>query len=201
MAEKELGAGIERTFAMIKPDGTQRGLIGEIITRLEKRGLKIIALKMIKPSIEFIDEHYPNDEAWIARLGQKGFTVFEEQGLSPKEVMGTEDQLEVGKQVREWLIKYMHEAPVVAMIIEGIHAIEMVRKIAGSTLPSKAEIGTIRGDYSVDSPVAANLNKRAVKNVIHISENKKEAEHEIAHWFSADEIYDDYTRSDHTVMY
>jgi nucleoside-diphosphate kinase len=86
------------------------------------------------------------------------------------------------------------------MVVEGIHAIEMMRKIAGSTLPSKAEIGTIRGDFSVDSPIAANINKRAVKNVIHISENEEEAAHEIAHWFSGEEVYD-YERSDHSAMF
>ncbi|MFA7254280.1 MAG: nucleoside-diphosphate kinase [Patescibacteria group bacterium] len=191
---------IERTFAMVKPDGVQRSLVGQIISRFEQRGLKIVAMKMIKPGLEHIDNHYPKDEKWIARLGQKGFTTFEEMGLDPKEVMGTNDLLEAGTMVREWLIKYMNEAPVVAMVIEGIHAIDMVRKIAGSTLPSKAEIGTIRGDFSVDSPIAANLNLRPIKNVIHISENKEEAEHEISHWFSEEEIYD-YERADQSAMF
>lgn len=191
---------IERTFAMVKPDGTQRGVIGEIISRIEKRGLKIVALKMVKPSLNHVDDHYPKDETWIARLGEKGFTVFSEAGIDPNEIMGTRDKLEAGKQVREWLISYMTEAPVIAMVVEGIQAIEMMKKIAGPTLPSKAPIGTIRGDFSVDSPIAANLNKRAIKNVIHISETKEEAEHEIAHWFSQEEIFD-YKRSDHAAMF
>lgn len=191
---------VERTFAMIKPDGTQRGIIGEILSRIEKRGLKVVALKMTKPGLQHIDDHYPKDETWIARLGEKGFTVFAELGLDPEQIMGTTDKLEAGKQVREWLISYMNEAPVVAMVVEGIHAIEMMRKIAGATLPSKAEIGTIRGDYSTDSPAAANVNKRAIKNVIHISENKEEADHEISHWFSDAEIYD-YNRADHAAMF
>lgn len=195
-----LNLAVERTFAMVKPDGTQRGIVGEILSRIEKRGLKIVGLKMIKPGFKHIDEHYPKDEKWIARLGEKGFTVFAELGLDPKEIMGTTDKLEAGKQVREWLMSYMNEAPVVAMVIEGIHAIEMMRKLAGSTLPSKAEIGTIRGDYSTDSPAAANVNKRAIKNVIHISENKAEADHEISHWFSEAEIYD-YNRADHQAMF
>lgn len=202
MAEKKkMSPGVERTFAMIKPDGVQRGLIGEIVKRLEQRGLKIVAMKMIKPSLEHVNDHYPKDEAWIKRLGQKGFTVFEEQGISPKEAMGTDDLMEAGKMVRQWLMDFMTSAPVVAMVIEGVHAIEMVRKIAGSTLPSKADIGTIRGDFSVDSPVAANLNMRAVKNLIHMSETPEEAEHEIGHWFSDGEIFDDYTRTDHLAMY
>ena len=199
--KKKMSPGVERTFAMIKPDGVQRGLIGEIVKRLEQRGLKIVAMKMIKPSLEHVHDHYPKDEAWIKRLGQKGFTVFEEQGINPKEAMGTDDLMEAGKMVRQWLMDFMTSAPVVAMVIEGVHAIEMVRKIAGSTLPSKADIGTIRGDFSVDSPVAANLNMRAVKNLIHMSETPEEAEHEIGHWFSDAEIFDDYTRTDHLAMY
>lgn len=201
MPEKKNQPGIEQTFVMVKPDGVQRGLIGEVISRFERRGLKVIAMKMVKPTLEHISEHYPQDEAWIKRLGQKGFTVFEEQGISPKEAMGTDDLLEAGKMVRQWLMDFMTSAPVVPMVVEGVHAIEMVRKIAGPTLPSKAEIGTIRGDFSVDSPVAANLNKRAIKNIVHCSETKEEAEHEINHWFSDTELYDDYTRTDHLAMF
>ncbi len=192
---------IERTFVMVKPDGVERGLIGEIIGRFEKRGLKLIALKMVKPTLEHINDHYPKDETWIARLGDKGFNVFKEYGLDPKVVMGTDNNLEAGKKVRQWLIDFMTEAPVVAMVIEGVHAIDMIRKITGSTLPNKAEIGTIRGDYSVDSPAAANLNLRAVKNLVHASETKEEAANEISHWFSEEEIYPDYVRADHAAMF
>lgn len=200
MAEKNKRLAFEKTLVLVKPDGVQRGLIGEVIGRLEKRGLKIIGLKMVRPSFEHINDHYPKDESWIERLGEKGFAVFDEYGIDPKEYMGTNDKKEAGKMVREWLVNYLTEAPVVAMVIEGVHAIDMVRKIAGVTLPSKAEIGTIRGDYSVDSPAAANLEGRAIKNIIHASENKEEAEHEIGHWFAAEEIFE-YKRSDHTVMF
>lgn len=200
MSIKKTSVAIERTFVMVKPDGVQRGLIGEVISRLEKRGLQIIAMKMVKPTLEHLDEHYPKDEAWIERLGDKGFKVFLEYGISPKEHMGTDDKKEAGKMVREWLIKYLTEAPVVAMVVEGVHAVDMIRKIAGNTLPSKADIGTIRGDYSVDSPASANLEGRAIKNIVHASESTEEAKHEIEHWFSEEEIHD-YTRSDHTVMF
>lgn len=198
--KKKVSYALERTFIMVKPDGVQRGLIGEIISRLERRGLKIVALKMVKPTLEHLDQHYPSDEAWIERLGDKGFKVFEEYGINPKEQMGTDSRKEAGKMVRGWLINYLTEAPVVAMVVEGVHAIDMVRKISGNTLPSKADIGTIRGDYSVDSPAAANLEGRAIKNIIHASENTEEAEHEIDHWFAAEEIMS-YKRSDHTVMF
>jgi len=202
MAKKEENRlAIERTYVMIKPDGVQRGLVGEVISRFERRGLKLIAMKMVKPSLEHIDEHYPKDDSWISRLGDKGFNCFAEYGIDPKDAMGTDSNFEAGKMVRQWLIDYMMEAPVVAMVIEGIHAIDMVRKIVGPTLPNKAEIGTIRGDYSVDSPAAANLNKRSIKNLIHASENKEEAQKEIYHWFSQEEIFDEYDRSDHAAMF
>jgi nucleoside-diphosphate kinase len=192
--------GLERTFVMIKPDGVVRGLIGEIIGRFEKRGLKLIALKMLKPSIEHVDSHYPKDPAWIKRLGEKGFKTFHEYGVDPKEKMGTDDEMEAGTMVREWLMNYIMEAPVVAMVIEGYHSVTIVRKIVGVTTPAQAELGTIRGDYSIDSPVAANLNKRAMKNLIHASETVEEAKHEIEHWFSEEEL-SDYERSDHKAMF
>lgn len=192
--------GLERTLVMIKPDGVQRGLIGEIIGRFEKRGLKIIAAKILKPSVDHFENHYPKGDDWIKRLGTKGFAVFNELGLSPKDHMGTEDEFEAGSMVRKWLIEYIMEAPVMAMVIEGFHAIDIVRKMVGVTAPSKAETGTIRGDFSIDSPVAANLNKRAMKNLVHASETVEEAQHEIAHWFSEDEIHD-YERCDHGAMF
>jgi nucleoside-diphosphate kinase len=201
MSDPKKTPAYERTFVMIKPDGVQRGLIGEVIGRLEKRGLKVVALKMIKPSIEHVNDHYPKDDTWVARLGDKGFNVFKEYGIDPKEIMGTDNNLEAGKKVREWLVKYLTEAPVVAMIVEGIHARDMVRKIAGPTLPNKAEIGTIRGDFSVDSPAAANFQQRAIKNIIHASETAEEVENEINHWFSIGEIFDDYDRADFRAMF
>lgn len=200
MAEKKKNPAFERSLVLVKPDGVQRGLIGEVISRMENRGLKIVGLKMVKPSLTHVDEHYPKDPVWIERLGHKGFSVFEEYGIDPKEYMGTNDKKEAGQMVRKWLVDYLVEAPVVAMVIEGVHAIDMIRKIAGNTLPSKAEIGTIRGDYSVDSPAAANLEGRAIKNIIHASENPKEAEHEIAHWFAQEEIYE-YSLAHHAAMY
>jgi len=191
---------VERTFVMVKPDGVQRGLIGEIVKRFEQRGLKVIAMKMVKPTFEHVDAFYPHEEKWIRRLGDKGFNTFAELGMDPMEIMGTTDNLEAGKQVREWLMNYMTEAPVVPMVIEGVHAIEMVRKIVGHTLPYKAEVGTIRGDYSADSSAAANPEKRAIKNLVHASETKEEAAHEISHWFSEEEIYT-WERPDKATMY
>lgn len=199
--DKQKSPAIEKTLIMVKPDGVERGLVGEVIKRFENRGLKLVAIKMVKPTIEHADKHYPHDEAWISRLGDKGFNTFKEYGIDPKEIMGTDNNLEAGKKVREWLINYLTEAPVVAAVFEGIHAIDMARKITGATLPSKADIGTIRGDFSVDSPAAANFQQRAIRNLVHASETKAEAENEIAHWFSEEEISDDYSRVDQVGTY
>lgn len=180
----------EKTFVMIKPDGVRKGLTGEIIKRLEQRDLKIVALEMFQPTHESIDNHYPKDEAWIRRLGQKSFATYEKYGFDPKKELGSDDELEVGQMVRKWLISYMTSAPLVRMVVQGIHAVDMVRKIAGDTMPYKADMGTIRGDFSNDSPLLANQEQRAIMNLVHASETPEEAEHEIKHWFGKSPIYD-----------
>lgn len=190
----------ERTLVLVKPDGVKRGLVGEILTRLEKRGLKIIALKMVWPNEEHIANHYPENAEWFSNIGSRTSEFFREKGLDVKEYFGTEEPLEIGKQVKGWLSKYMTEGPVVAMIIKGMHAITTVRKLVGSTYPVDAPPGTIRGDFSVDTPAAANVEKRVVKNIIHASGNPTEASHEIIHWFAPEEIHD-YKRSDEDVMF
>lgn len=174
---------------MVKPDGVKRGLTGEIIRRLEQRSLKVVAISMFQPTREQIHEHYPKDETWISRLGEKTLTTYAKYGYDAKAELGTDDKLEIGKMVRGWLVDYMTSAPLVKMVIQGVHAVDMVRKLAGNTMPSAAEMGTIRGDYSVDSAAVANKEKRAVHNLIHASETAEEAEHEIAHWFSPDEVH------------
>jgi len=173
----------EQTFVMVKPDGVRKGLTGEIIKRFEQRDLKIVALEMFMATREQIDEHYPKDEAWIARLGQKTLKTYEKYGFDPMKELGMDNDLLIGKEVRKWLVDYMLSAPLVRMVIQGIHAVDVVRKIAGPTLPFMAEVGTIRGDFSIDSPLLANKEKRAVMNLVHASETPEEAQHEIEHWF------------------
>lgn len=184
----------ERTYVMIKPDGVRKGLIGEIIRRFEQRDLKIVALEMFQPTEDQIDNHYPKDEAWICRLGQKTLTTYEKYGVDANAELGTDKDLEIGKMVRKWLVDYMTSAPLVRMVVEGVHAVDMVRKICGATLPYLADMGTIRGDYSADSPAVANGEKRAVMNLVHASETAAEAEHEIEHWFGKRDVIFDYKR-------
>lgn len=186
---------------MVKPDGVKRGLTGEIIRRVEQRDLKIIALEMFQATREQIDEHYPKDEAWIRRVGGKTLTTYEKYGYDAKEELGTDSDLEIGKMVREWLIAFMISAPMVRMVVEGVHAVEMVRKLVGPTMPSAAEMGTIRGDYSVDSAASANKEHRAVHNLVHASETQEEAAHEIEFWFGSGDRVQSYKRSEEEMQF
>ncbi|MEK6918389.1 MAG: nucleoside-diphosphate kinase [Nanoarchaeota archaeon] len=182
----------ERTLVLIKPDGVKRHLIGEVTRRFESRGLKIVALNMVWPTKKQMDAHYPKTKEWVTGLGNntaKSYKEFEIPSTLIKDY-GSEDSYKIGLKVREWLIDFMTSGPIVKMVVEGSHAIKMVRKIVGQTVPAFAEPGTIRGDFSIDSPDVANMKKRAVKNLIHASGNKEEAQHEIELWFSPEEIYD-----------
>lgn len=192
----------EHTFCMIKPDGVMRGLVGEIIHRIEKAGLKVVAMKMLVPTEAMIRAHYPaSDEAWVNRLGEKGLSGFENLvDVSPKEILGTDDTKALGESVVESLVQYMQSGPVVAMIVEGIQAVDMVRKLAGHTLPFKAAVGTIRGDFSVDSPSVANTEKRSIHNLFHASETPAEAANEIKLWFAGEPTHD-YDLGNDQVMY
>lgn len=190
----------EKTLILIKPDGVKRGLVGEILKRIEQRGLKVIALEMFQATPEQINHHYPKDPKWIHRLGEKSLMTYERYKMDPVEMLGTNDPDEIGKMVRQWLVDFMTSGPMVKMAVKGIHAIDMVRKLCGHSLPNMAEMGTIRGDYSVDSPALANAAKRAVHNLIHASETPEEAEHELGYWFLPDEIHD-YKRAEEDIMF
>lgn len=192
----------ERTFAMIKPDGVLRALVGDIISRFERAGLKVVAMKMLTPTREQAISHYPtSDEAWVERLGEKTYMGLAElDGVSALELLGTEDKRELGQGVVDGLIEYLQSGPVVCMVVEGVQAINMVRKLAGHTLPFKAEVGTIRGDYSIDTPAIANAQGRPIHNVLHASETASEAEHEIELWFGGEKI-NDYTLNSEYTMY
>jgi len=185
---------------MIKPDGVQRGLIGEIISRFERTGLKIVALKMIWPTKEQAMLFYPSDEEWLKTVANKSLSVYKQLGLDPKKDFGTDDPIEIGKKIKEWLAEFLASGPCIAMVIEGNRAIEVVRKIVGATRPYEAQPGTIRGDFSTDSPELANILKRPLRNLVHASDSKEIAEKEIAFWFEEKEIYK-YKRADENIIY
>jgi len=179
----------EKTFLMIKPDGVRKGLIGEVIRRLEQRDMKIIALEMFQPTPREVDKHYPKNDKWLKRIGERTSATYTKYDHDIKRDFGTADPLKVGKTVRKWLVGYMASSPMVKMVVQGVHAVDMVRKIVGPTMPYLAEMGTIRGDYSADSAISANMEHRAIYNLVHASETPEEARHEINHWFGKKGIY------------
>lgn len=190
----------EKTLVLVKPDGVKRGLIGEIIKRIERRGLKVIALKMVQVGREHLEGHFPKSEEWVERLGHKTLKTYAEYGIDAVQAQGTADPKEIGRKVKESLFEYMQSGPIVALVVQGIHAIDMIRKLAGNTLPVFAEMGTIRGDYSVDSPAVANVEGRAIHNIMHASENKEEAANEIGLWFKPEELHS-YKRAEEDIMF
>lgn len=190
----------ERTLVLVKPDGVQRGLVGEILARFERAGLKLVALKMVRAPRELLEHHYPADETFLRTIGGKTKEAFEAYGLDVRERMGTEDPVEVGRRVREWLVDFMASGPVVAAVVEGVHAVSAVRKLVGQTLPVFADPGTIRGDWSTDSPTLANLEQRPVRNLVHASGTLEEAEYEVRLWFREDEIHA-YRRADEAALF
>ncbi len=191
---------IEKTVVLVKPDGVKRALVGEIVSRFEKVGLKIVAMKMIWVDAPHMEKHYTENEEFLRNIGENTLKTYEKYGKDPNEELGTMDPMEIGKRVRGWLIEYLTSGPVVAMVLEGIHAVSTVRKIVGKTLPNLSEPGTIRGDYTIDSPLLANTKKRPIRNVIHASGTKEEADFEVQLWFHEDEIYS-YKRADEDVMF
>ncbi len=174
----------ERTLVVLKPDGIQRALIGEIMKRYERVGLKLVALKMFVPTEKMIEEHYLLDSEWKRNVGEKAISSYEKKSETPP----SSDPIEVGNLVVERLKKYMTSGPVIAMVWEGAHAVELVRKITGGTEPRSAGVGTIRGDFVLDSYQMADTADRAIRNLIHASGSVHEAEKEIPHWFSDGEI-------------
>jgi nucleoside-diphosphate kinase len=154
---------MEQTLIILKPDALQRGIMGEIITRFERVGLKIVAAKIVSPSKDHYYHHYETIGKMISRRGQDAFDI---------------------------TISYMQTGPVMAMVLEGVEAVSLVRKLIGTTEPKVAQPGTIRGDYSHISFEYANNKKVSIPNLIHASGNTSEAKQEIAHWFKDDEIFE-----------
>ncbi len=176
----------ERTLVIIKPDGIQRALIGEIISRYERLGLKLVGLKMTVPTPEQVEGHYTLDPNWRRVTGEKTINSYKSRGLTPP----SEDPLEITAKILKNLKKYLTAGPVIAMVWEGAHAVELVRKVTGGTEPRGAAVGTIRGDFVVDSYIMSDNDDRAVRNLIHGSGSVEEANMEIPHWFDKSEIID-----------
>lgn len=162
---------IERTLVLVKPDGVERGLIGKIISRFEDTGLKIVGMKMVWADKDFARKHYTED-------------------LEKRR----------GKAVREGMVKFLTEGPVVAIVLEGVEAVEVVRKIVGGTEPRTAMPGTIRGNFCHISFLYADKKKMVVRNIIHASGDKKDAKSEVSLWFKPGELHSYTTISEKHVM-
>lgn len=174
---------MERTLVILKPDAVERRLIGEVLGRFEKTGLDVVGLRRERADQGRVREHYPSDDAWLGTVGQKTLDDYERQGIDAQATLGTSDPVAIGKQVKEWLVDFLTSGDVVVAVVEGNRAIEAVRKIVGNTLPVLAAPGSIRGDFSTDSPDLANAEARPVRNLIHASGDQAEASRELALWF------------------
>ncbi len=185
----------ERTFVILKPDTVQRSLMGEVIGRFERTGLKFVAMKMFVPASDKLMTHYNKDEAWFLKKGNRIIEDLKAQGLPVEK-----DAMAYGRAIIDTIVTYMTAAPVVAMILEGNQAVAVVTKLVGTTEPSTSDVGTIRGDYTVDSYAHSSFENRAVRNLIHCSESPEEAEREIAVWFTEEEIMN-YVTAQERIMY
>jgi len=163
MTEKEYDKLVQRTLIVFKPDAVQRGIVGEILSRFERVGLKIVGCKMVNPDRDHYHAHYEGISQMITRRGQETF---------------------------DWTLEYMVSGPVIAMVLEGVEAVALVRKIVGPTEPKSADMGTVRGDYSHMSFGYSNSKKIGVPNLIHASGSVDEAEKEVDHWFKVSEMYE-----------
>lgn len=191
---------MERTVVLVKPDGVKRGLVGEIIGRFEKVGLKIVAMKMVWVDEAHVRKHYPvTREDWIKSIGERALETYKEYGYDPKEDLADTDPMAMGKLMVKWLVDLLTSGPVVAMVLEGNYAIKTVRKITGHTFPDKAAPGTIRGDLSSEWGLTFK-NKRAAHNLVHASGNKEEADFEIKLWFKESDFHS-YKRVDEELMF
>ncbi|EKE18579.1 MAG: hypothetical protein ACD_9C00291G0010 [uncultured bacterium] len=176
----------ERTLVIIKPDGVQRTLIGEIIKRYEQIGLKLVGVKMVVPTEEHIEKHYTLDPTWRTVTGEKTIKSYQEKGLTPWSM----DPLEITAKILKNLKKYMTSGPVVAMVWQGAHSVKICRKVTGGTEPLTSDVGSIRGDLVLDSYQMSDVDDRSVRNLIHASGSVEEANMEIEHWFKKEELID-----------
>ena len=175
---------MEQTLVLVKPDGVQRSLIGTIVSRFERVGLKVIAMKMVKSTREQADKHYALTEEWMKAVYDKAKAKMEANG----EAFPYPDHVAYGTSIKNGLIDFLASGPVVAFILEGEQSVSLTRKIVGATEPASSAPGTIRGDFSLATYALSNLQNRSIRNLIHASGTVDEAKFEIPIWFAAAEI-------------
>lgn len=171
---------IQQTLVLLKHDSVQRGLVGKIIERLENTGLKIVGIKMVWADENLAEKHYQLDEDWAKNVYDKTNAVYQKIGKE----LPYKDHMEMGKTIQSWNISFLREGPVIAIVFEGPHAVEIIRKIVGTTEPKSSAPGTIRGDFAmVESYEIADKKQRVTRNLIHASDSPDNAKREIALWF------------------
>jgi nucleoside-diphosphate kinase len=180
---------IQQTVVLVKPDGMRKRIVGDVITRFEKVGFKLVAMKLVWVDRDLVGKHYMDEKEYLTAVGQRSLDDYQKYGFDPKESLGIVDAYEIGKVVRNANMDALSSGPLVAMIWEGIDAVQVGRKMVGSTNTSSAVPGSIRGDYSSDLPILATSNRRPIRTLVHASGNQKEAEFEIKLWFKEDEIH------------
>src|SRR5690606_27160019 len=185
----------ERSLVILKPDAVQRSLIGEIVKRFERAGLKFAAMKMVMATEEQLITHYNKTDEWYEKKG-KGIVA----DMEAHDLPVTKEPIEYGKDIIRNMVRYMTAAPCVAMVLEGNQAVAVVTKLVGSTEPATSDVGTIRGDYTLDSYSHATIENRGVRNLIHCSESPEEAEREMAIWFNENEFMN-YNTAQERIMY
>ena len=173
----------ERTLLIIKPDGVQRSLVGEIIHRIERTGLKLAAMKLMVASKEQAYEHYKKDEEWLQKKGELRIKQRQEAG-KPIE----KSARDYGMDIVNGNVVFMTAGPIVPMIWEGNQAVGVVKKLVGTTEPLTSDVGTIRGDLTIDSYSISNNDERSVRNLVHCTDNPAETDREIGIWFKPEEI-------------
>jgi nucleoside-diphosphate kinase len=174
----------ERTLVILKPDAIQRSLIGEIISRFERTGLKLVAMKFAVAKEDQLWKHYKKDDVWFLKKGEGIVENRKKIGLPVDK-----EAIEYGKNVIQAVIKYFTAGPVVMMIWEGNQAVGVIKKLVGVTEPTISDVGTIRGDFTIDSYHMSDFDgTRSIRNLVHCTDNPAEYEAEMSVWFSPEEI-------------
>jgi nucleoside-diphosphate kinase len=186
----------ERTFVMLKPDAVQRSLVGEIVGRFERAGLKIVHLKMLMLDEKKLWDHYAKDDAWFLKKGTKIAEDRKQHGM-----VVDKEPIEYGKDIIRALTKFMTSGPVVMLALEGNSAVAVVKKLVGDTEPATSDVGTIRGDYTLDSYNIAAIDDRAVRNLMHCSDVPEEAERELKLWLGGEKDMLNYRLVSEAILY
>lgn len=188
---------LERTLLLIKPDVLQRQIVGEILSRFERKGFKITALKMLNATKEQVGQHYADDESYLIETGEKAKKGAEIRG----EDISNWNSLERGKIIRQNNINYLTCGPIIAMVLEGFGVVAQVRKVLGSASPADSDIGTIRDDYSLDTYALADYISRSTRTMLHASDSVENAERELKIWFKESELCNNYETGVEKIFY